>query len=129
MAARMRKLVVAALVHEGQRILLTRRRHDQSMPDFWELPGGKIEEGEAPAAALEREIREELDVACRVGVIAEVIFHRYAEFDLLMLVYHCTLASAPRPVEVAEINWALPSELARYQLLPADAGYLLKLSN
>ncbi|HEX6835146.1 MAG TPA: NUDIX domain-containing protein, partial [Polyangia bacterium] len=84
---RVRKLVVAALVRAGDgRVLLTQRRADQPMPLLWELPGGKVEPGEAPVDALAREIREELGCAARVGQIDEVVFHAYAEFDLYMLV-------------------------------------------
>ncbi len=55
---RTRKLVVAALVRDGERrVLLTRLRADQPMPLKWEFPGGKIEEGESPEASLAREIR------------------------------------------------------------------------
>ena len=65
---RARKLVVAALVREGGRILLSRRRADQAMPNLWEFPGGKVEPGEHPEAALVREVREEL--GCDIEVEA-----------------------------------------------------------
>ena len=58
--ARARKLVVAALVRDGGRVLMSRRRADQAMPILWEFPGGKVEPGEHPEAALVREVREEL---------------------------------------------------------------------
>jgi 8-oxo-dGTP diphosphatase len=116
-----RKLVVAALVRDGAgRVLLTQRRADQPMPLKWELPGGKVEEGEAPVDALAREVVEELGCSAEVGRIDDVVFHRYPDFDLLMLVYACRLLGAPRAVEVADIAWVLPSELERYDVLPAD---------
>src|SRR6059058_4726401 len=103
---RPRKLVVAALCRDDRRrVLLTRRRPDQPMPNQWELPGGKVEPGEAPTAALEREIREELGVGCTVGRIDDVVFFAYPEFDLYMLVYACELDAPPRAVEVAELAW------------------------
>ena len=94
--------MVAALVRDPSgRTLLSRRRDDQPMGGLWELPGGKVEEGESPAEALAREVAEELGVSCRVGAIWDVVFHRYSAFDLLMLVYACTLDGEPRAVEVA----------------------------
>jgi 8-oxo-dGTP diphosphatase len=128
-AERRRKLVVAALVRDDAgRVLLTRRRADQPMPLLWELPGGKIEPGESPAEALEREIAEELGCRARVGRVDDVVFHRYPEFDLLMLVYACTLEGAPRAVEVAEVAWVEPHRLTSYEVLPADVPLVERLA-
>jgi 8-oxo-dGTP diphosphatase len=118
---RRKKLVVAALVRdENGRILLSKRRADQPMGLLWELPGGKVEAGEAPVDALEREIKEELGARVEVGRIDDVVFHRYAEFDLLMLVYACHLLDTPRAVQVEAIAWVSPRDLDGYELLPAD---------
>ena len=125
---RPRKLVVAALVRRDGRVLMSRRRSDQPMPLLWEFPGGKIEAGEAPEAALAREVREELGCQLRVGRIHEVVFHAYADFDLYMLVYACTLAGTPRPVEVADVRWVPPAELSRYEVLPADVALVARLA-
>jgi len=120
-AMRERKLVVAALCRDDRRrVLLTRRRADQAMPLKWELPGGKVEPGEAPEAALHREVAEELGCPCQVGRVEDVVFFAYPEFDLYMLVYRCTLQSEPRAVEVAELAWVAPAGLPGYDLLPAD---------
>ena len=101
-APRPRKLVVAALVREGARVLVSRRRADQPMPLLWEFPGGKVEPGEDPVAALAREVREELGCGVRVGRIHEVVFHAYEAFDLVMLVYACVITEGePRAVQVA----------------------------
>ncbi|HEY2902338.1 MAG TPA: (deoxy)nucleoside triphosphate pyrophosphohydrolase [Polyangia bacterium] len=118
---RVRKLVVAALIRDGGRVLVSRRRADQAMPLLWEFPGGKVEPGESPAAALIREVREELGCSVRVDRIHEVVFHPYAEFDLLMLVYACTITGGvPAPVEVAEVAWIEAARLPTLDLLPAD---------
>jgi 8-oxo-dGTP diphosphatase len=127
--ARSRKLVVAALVRDGSgRILLSRRREDQPMPLLWEFPGGKVEEGEAPTDALAREIEEELGCRAEVGRVDDVVFHRYPEFDLYMLVYRCRLIGEPRPVEVAELAWVAPADLENYEVLPADIPLCKRLS-
>jgi 8-oxo-dGTP diphosphatase len=118
---RKRKLVVAALVRDGDRVLVSRRRADQPMPLLWEFPGGKVEPGEDPVVALAREVREELDCEVRVGRIHEVVFHAYEAFDLVMLVYACELTSgAPRPAQVAEVAWVEAARLPSLELLPAD---------
>ena len=120
-AARTRKLVVAALMRREGRVLMSRRRVDQSMPLLWEFPGGKVEPGEAPEVALAREVREELGCGVAVGRIREVVFHAYPDFDLYMLVYACEIVDgAPGPVQVAEIAWVELARLPTLALLPAD---------
>jgi 8-oxo-dGTP diphosphatase len=120
-SGRPRTLVVAALIHRGGQVLLSQRRADQAMPSLWEFPGGKVEPGEAPADALAREVREELGCDVAVDRIEEVVFHPYPAFDLVMLVYRCTVvAGEPRAVEVADIAWVDPRSLPERDLLPAD---------
>ena len=126
---RTRKLVVAALVRDDAgRILLTQRRHDQPMPLKWEFPGGKVEPGEAPVAALAREIEEELGCRAEVGRIDEVVFHAYDDFDLYMLVYACRLMGEPRAVEVAQLHWVERERLLGYDVLPADVAIVERLA-
>jgi 8-oxo-dGTP diphosphatase len=120
-APRARKLVVAALFRRDGHVLMSRRRADQAMPLLWEFPGGKVEPGEDPTAALAREVREELGCEARVGRIHDVVFHAYTDFDLVMLVYACELVSGePRALEVAEVAWIQAGRLPALDLLPAD---------
>lgn len=118
---RVRKLVVAALIEQQGRVLLSQRRADQSLPLCWEFPGGKVEPGEAPEAALVREIREELGCEVHVGPIFEVVFHAYEAFDLYMLVYECAItAGAPTPRQVAAVEWVPRRAIPERDLPPAD---------
>jgi 8-oxo-dGTP diphosphatase len=128
---RPRKIVVAGLlVDDAGRVLVTQRRADQAMPLQWELPGGKLEAGESPTAALARELREELGVEVEVGRVWEVLFHAYPEFDLLMMVYRCRLpvTELPRCVEVADLAWRAPDRLSDLDVLPADAPLVARLA-
>jgi 8-oxo-dGTP diphosphatase len=129
MTERRRVLVVAALVRQGTRILMSQRRPDQSFPLCWEFPGGKVDPGEPPETALVREIREELGAEVQVGRIFEVVFHRYEDFDLLMLVYECTVVGGtPAAVQVAGVRWFAPEEIPRLPLPPADYPLARKLA-
>ena len=116
-----RKLVVAGLIVRDGLVLITQRRADQALPLQGECPGGKVEAGEAPAAALARELSEEIGVTVEVGRIWDVLFHPYDAFDLVMLVYACRVVEGePRAVEVADLAWVPPGELPRWDILPAD---------
>lgn len=126
---RERKLVVAGLILGGDgRILITQRRADQALGLHWEFPGGKVEPGEAPAAALVRELQEEIGVTVAVGGIWDVLFHAYPAFDLVMLVYACRIVDGePRAVEVADLAWVAPGDLAAWDILPADRPLVERL--
>lgn len=120
-AERRRLLVVAALVERGDAVLMSQRRADQSLPLCWEFPGGKVEPGEAPVAALVREIDEELGCRVRVGAIYDVVFHAYEAFDLYMLVYRCEIVEgAPTARQVAAVDWVPRAEVRARRLPPAD---------
>jgi len=126
---RERKLVVAALVRDAGRVLMSRRRADQAMPNLWEFPGGKVEPGEHPEAALIREVREELGCEIAIDRISEVVFHSYEVFDLYMLVYASRITGGePRAIEVAEVRWVEAGELPALDLLPADYPLARKLA-
>jgi 8-oxo-dGTP diphosphatase len=125
---RRRTLVVAGLiVGDDGRILIAQRRADQALGGQWEFPGGKVEPGEAPVAALARELREELGVVAEVGRIWDVLFHAYPEFDLVMLVYVCRINGSPRAIEVADLAWVAVRDLAAWDILPADRPLVERL--
>lgn len=130
LSERPRKLVVAGLItRDDGRMLITQRRADQAHPLAWEFPGGKIEPGESPGVALVRELGEELGAAVEVGRIWDVLYHDYGTFEVIMLVYGCRLlpGEEARCIEVRALAWCVPSELAGYDLLPADQPLVRRL--
>jgi 8-oxo-dGTP diphosphatase len=128
--SRSRVVVVAGLIGRDGRVLVTQRRADQRHPLAWELPGGKIEAGESPEAALARELAEEIGAEVEIGPIWEVLFHAYPDLEVLMLVYPCRLraGSDARAIQVADLAWHAPGELARVPLLAADAPLVARLA-
>lgn len=91
-----------------------------------------MEPGEAPDEALRRELVEELGVRVSVGPIWDVLFHRYPEQSVLMLVYACRLSPGeePRCLEVAELAWVAPEQpdaFAAYDILAADRPLMERL--
>lgn len=125
-----RKLVAAGLIMDRKgRVLLTQRPPGGPLALEWELPGGKIEPGESPEAALRRELLEEIDLEVEVGSIWEVLYHRYPEFELVMLVYPARprSGSAPRRRQVADFAWVAVEGLANHPILEADRPLIERL--
>lgn len=115
--------VVCALIERDGRLLLAQRPVDKHLPRKWEFPGGKVEPGEDSAAAIVREIREEL--GCDVVITRDLprLPFTYGAVVIEMIPYVCVLAAAspePHPHEHLALAWALPDELLGYDLAPAD---------
>jgi len=128
-------LVVAAALVDGQgRVLLAQRPEGKRLAGKWEFPGGKVESGESPEAALVRELREELDVTIDLAATEAFYFlsHPYPEFGfhLLMPVYLVRgWEGTPRAVEHAAIAWAEPAQMAQMDMIEADAELISQLRN
>ena len=125
-------IVAAGVIFDGARVLLTQRKAGAHLAGMWEFPGGKVEAGEDPAAALRRELEEEIGVDAAVGDVLDVTFHRYDDADkaVLLLFYEVALATgspAPRAVDVAALRWAAASELDPAHFPPADVAVLAKV--
>ena len=120
--------VVAALIVRDGRLLIARRPEGKHMAGRWEFPGGKLEKGESPEEAIEREIREELAAEIRAGRVYQAIAYSYPEKDMLLLFYAASVVSGePRPVEEAEIRWITLEELDEYTFAPVDAMLVERL--
>lgn len=116
-------VVAAALIdHEG-RILVQRRPAGKMMAGLWEFPGGKLEPGETPEAALVRELGEELGIMVSPAHLAPACFasEPLAGRHLLLLLYICReWEGAPRALDAEELLWCLPGELYGLEMPPAD---------
>ena len=116
-------VAAVALVDADGRVLLARRPEGKSMAGLWEFPGGKVHAGEAPEAALIRELKEELAIDVAESCLAPFAFasHRYPDFHLLMPLYVCRRWSGtPAALEGQELAWVRPARLGDYPMPPAD---------
>jgi 8-oxo-dGTP diphosphatase len=125
-------IVAAAVMIENGKVLLSRRKAGTHLAGMWEFPGGKVEAGEDPRAALRRELEEELGIDTTIGEIVDVTFHRYDDADkaVLLLFFEATrtpTSPAPRAVDVAAVGWFAASELDPSTFPPADVAILSKV--
>lgn len=117
--------VVAAIIHDSKgRIFCTQRGYGE-WKDWWEFPGGKIEQGETPQEALKREIREELDAEIEVGELFTTVEYDYPKFHLSMQCFMSVLASdSMKLLEHKDARWLTKEELDSFKWLPADEGII-----
>jgi 8-oxo-dGTP diphosphatase len=93
------------------------------MAGLWEFPGGKVDDGEAPATALERELEEELGIDAATGEPITFAVHEEDGLRVLLLFYTARIRSGrPQPREAQRLAWVAPDELDRYPTPPADAA-------
>ena len=125
------KLVVAvALVDAEGRVLLARRPKGREMAGLWEVPGGKMDDGETPETALVRELKEELGIDVTESCLAPFTFasHEYETFHLLMPLFVCRKwEGMVRPLEGQELTWVRPEQMADYRMPPADVPLIAML--
>ena len=116
--------VVAAIIRKGDKIFATQRGYGD-WKDWWEFPGGKMEPGETPEAALVREIREELSAEIRVDAFLHTVDYDYPQFHLTMHCYLCSLASEALHLNEHEAaRWLGATDLHSVRWLPADEELL-----
>tara|TARA_R110002124_G_scaffold82437_3_gene216336 strand:- start:675 stop:1115 length:441 start_codon:yes stop_codon:yes gene_type:complete len=112
-----------ALIDVDGRVLLSQRPPGKSMAGLWEFPGGKIESGETPEAALIRELQEELGIDTWSSCLAPLTFasHTYDDFHLLMPLFACRRwTGTPMPKENQKLKWVRANDLRNYPMPAAD---------
>ncbi|PIE11064.1 MAG: 8-oxo-dGTP diphosphatase MutT [Rhodobacterales bacterium] len=112
-----------ALIDPDGRVLLAQRPEGKSMAGLWEFPGGKVEPGESPEAALVRELHEELGIETWGSCLAPLTFasHSYDDFHLLMPLFVCRKwEGTPVGKENQQLAWVRAADLRSYPMPPAD---------
>ncbi|MBR0463845.1 MAG: (deoxy)nucleoside triphosphate pyrophosphohydrolase [Clostridia bacterium] len=117
--------VVAAVIRQGDSVLIAQRPAGGQLAGRWEFPGGKIEKGESPEQALSRELREELDIEARAEQILCALTTVHPDGrDILILFYEARIVSGqPRPVEEAQTRFVPVADLGSYDLCEADRAF------
>lgn len=125
-------VVAVALVDADGRVLIAQRPEGKSMAGLWEFPGGKVDAGETPEAALVRELAEELGIDIRASCLAPIAFasHGYDDFHLLMPLYVCRVwKGTPSPREGQALKWVRAARLGDYAMPPADIPLVAQLQD
>jgi 8-oxo-dGTP diphosphatase len=114
--------VVAAVIEQQGRFLITQRRASGVLAGLWEFPSGKVETGETDEAALRRELRERVGVDVEVGSTTAHRTHRYDGYIVDLFLYRASIAASqePRAVRVDDVRWVAAQELENYAFPPAD---------
>jgi 8-oxo-dGTP diphosphatase len=123
--------VVAALIERDGKVLACQRRRRDTFGLLWEFPGGKKHPGETPAQALQRELREELDVEAEVGAEIYRTHHRYSELaePIELVFFAAAIGGQPvRNLAFESMEWRAPATLLELNFLPADRELVRMLS-
>jgi 8-oxo-dGTP diphosphatase len=126
----MKHVVAALIVHDGKILVCQRTRH-QTMPLKWEFPGGKIEDGEQPRAALVRELEEELGIHATIAEEAARICHEYksgSAVELRFFVVREYRGQLENRI-FRDLQWADPKDLSTYDFLEADLKLVADLAS
>ncbi len=114
--------VVAAVIEQQGKYLITQRRLTGVLAGLWEFPSGKVEAGESDEEALRRELRERVGVNVEVGRSTARRSHRYDGYVVDLVLYRADIlpGEEPQPIRVADLRWVRPQELENYAFPPAD---------
>ena len=119
--------VVAAIIINKDKVFATQRGYGE-FKDGWEFPGGKIENGETPEQALEREIQEELETKIKVKEKIDTVEYDYPNFHLSMDCFICNIIEGDLVLKEHEAaKWLSKEELYSVNWLPADEGLIEKI--
>jgi 8-oxo-dGTP diphosphatase len=114
-------VVVAGIMERNNEYFVAQRPHDKHLGGYWEFPGGKIDEGETPEAALKREMLEELKINVSVGKRIAETTNEYEDRVVTLLFYECSLESGEIVLtEHIDAGWVNVSQMKDINLAPAD---------
>ena len=115
--------VVAAIIKRDNLYLIARRAQHKDHPGKWEFPGGKIDKGETPEKALERELFEEFGVFAKTGLHIATVKHDYKTFKIELTAFEVSISEEPlKLTDHDQIAWVTREELGNYELSGADIG-------
>ena len=121
--------VVAAIIERSGRILIAQRKNLGYHPLKWEFPGGKVESGETPEAAVIRELQEELGIAARVDRELMRYEYQYPGRSRILLIFYRVVDfdGDPRNLDFERIRWEYPDLLYNYDFLEGDTQFIARL--
>lgn len=124
-------IVTAAVIEREGRILICRRRDDQDHAGKWEFPGGKLEEGEKPAEALLRELREELSIEAQIDSEIERYRFEYPGRNPIQLIFFAVteFKGEPQYNQFSEVRWAKRRDLPTFDFLEGDVEFVRRLAS
>lgn len=122
--------VVAGVIEQDGRILACQRRADDRHPFQWEFPGGKVDPGETPEAAMVRELREELAIEATLGDLLAVEEFQYAGRPPIRIYFYAIpgFAGTPRNLVFEQIQWTAPADLPALDFLAGDVSFVRRLA-
>jgi 8-oxo-dGTP diphosphatase len=119
--------VVCGVIWKENRIFIARKKPEKSLGGYWEFPGGKVELGENPKHALERELKEEIGMDVLIGDLMGQNVHFYNEITINLIAYKCEFVTATfQLIDHDEYDFVPPIELVKFKIAPADL-FILKL--
>lgn len=120
--------VIAGVIMDENKVLITRRAPKEKMAGGWEFPGGKIELNETPQECLARELTEELNITVSVGEFCTEVNHNYDNIIINLVAYYSTIVSGEIMMTVHDkYKWVKVTDLLQYDLLPADVPIAIKI--
>jgi 8-oxo-dGTP diphosphatase len=120
--------VVAAVIENGGRYLITQRRASAVLPLLWEFPGGRVEESESDASALKREVMHRIGVDIQPGKLISFVSHRYEHYVVELYLYEGRLLEGqPSAVNVSDFRWVASDDFDSYRFTPADEASMTQL--
>lgn len=120
--------VVAGFLRKGSQVLVGQRPENHSLAGLWEFPGGKIEPGESPEAALKRELMEELGIEADIGQLLLAASHSYGDVNILILFFDIRYwKGEPKPKHHLMLEWIEPKDLANKAIPEANRKMMNRL--